>query len=244
MNNSDTDYGRGRNVLTREVTPSELSSIFIAPCLQFYPDCLRDLIVPAMERMSNKVDFTLSYIGTPTDPDDGVRCKHGPTECLGNIIELCAAHLYPDPKLYLGFTMCLTNRYWNIPDEALVQNCALEHSLSFDKINECASDDSGLGIDMLRDSVTRSADANVTISCTVSTLGVKFNMLRRGTLLTTKGSLERKGQMHTRWRRMEELRRWIVGPESRQRYRGTMEEGQCKDTFGIRKRTCMMLVAN
>jgi len=124
--------------------------------------------------MSNKVDFTLSYIGTPTDPDDGVLCKHGPTECLGNIIELCAAHLYPDPKLYLGFTMCLTNHYWNIPDKSLVQNCALEHSLSFDKINECASDDSGLGIDMLRDSVTRSADANVTFSCTVSTLGAKF----------------------------------------------------------------------
>jgi len=137
-------------------------------------DCLRDLVVPTMERMSDKVDFTLSYIGTPTDPDDGVLCKHGPTECLGNIIELCAARLYPEPMLYLGFTMCLTNQYQKIPEMAFVQNCALEHGLSFDKINDCASDDSGLGVSMLRDSVTRSSDANVTISCTVSSRGANI----------------------------------------------------------------------
>ena len=31
---------------------------------------------------------------------------HGPPECLGNIILLCAAHLYPEPKLHLGFANC------------------------------------------------------------------------------------------------------------------------------------------
>lgn len=43
-------------------------------------DCLRDLIIPAMEVVHDKVNFTLSYIGTPTD-NDGVACKHGPEEC-------------------------------------------------------------------------------------------------------------------------------------------------------------------
>lgn len=145
-----------------------LWNILSSSLLIVYVDCLRDLVVPTMEHISDKVDFSLSYIGTPTDPDDGVSCKHGPTECLGNIIELCAARLYPDPKLYLGFTMCLTNEYQKIPEEELVRNCALEHGLSFDKINECASDESGLGMGMLRDSVTRTMDANVTLSCTVS----------------------------------------------------------------------------
>ena len=123
-----------------------------------------------MERTASRVDFTLSFIGTPTDPDDGVECKHGPTECLGNIIELCAARLFPDPKLYLGFAMCLANEYTKIPERTLVQNCALEHGLSFDKIADCAGDESGLGMDMLRASVTRSMDANVSISCTVSAI--------------------------------------------------------------------------
>jgi hypothetical protein len=64
-------------------------------------DCLRMMVLPTMQRVLDKVNFTLSYIGTPTD-NDGVDCMHGPEECMGNIIELCAAKLYPDPKIYLG----------------------------------------------------------------------------------------------------------------------------------------------
>jgi hypothetical protein len=62
------------------------------------------LVLPAMQRVVDKVNFTLSFLGTPTD-NDGVECMHGPGECMGNIIELCAARLYPDVKTNLGFTM-------------------------------------------------------------------------------------------------------------------------------------------
>lgn len=44
-------------------------------------DCLRELVLPAMQRVYTKVNFTLSFIGTPTNSDDGVACKHGPEEC-------------------------------------------------------------------------------------------------------------------------------------------------------------------
>lgn len=148
-------------------------------------DCLELLILPAMAQVADKVDFRLSYIGTPTHYNDGVECMHGTTECLGNIIELCAASLYPDPKLYLGFTMCLSSQYKLIPDRDLIADCALEYGMSFDRINECISQDDGaygMGMDadlylgvlaltwsqgLLRKSVERSADANATISCTV-----------------------------------------------------------------------------
>jgi hypothetical protein len=84
---------------------------------------------------------------------------HGPEECMGNIVELCAANLYPDPKLYLGFTMCLMKEYQHIPERSLIEDCALEHSLDFSKLNECAtSEDGGFGMGMLRDSVRRSKD--------------------------------------------------------------------------------------
>ncbi|KAI1877081.1 uncharacterized protein JN550_001153 [Neoarthrinium moseri] len=121
-------------------------------------DCLKDMILPTMMRVNEKVNFTLSYIGTPTDSNDGVECKHGPNECMGNILELCAAHLYPDPKSYLGFTMCLTRDYKLIPQRELVEDCALEHAIDFEKLNDCAAkDDGAFGISLLRDSVKRSA---------------------------------------------------------------------------------------
>lgn len=97
-----------------------------------------------------------------------MQCMHGQTECLGNIIELCAATLYSDPKIYLGFTMCLSNRYQDIPKKDLVEDCALEHSIDFDKLNHCVSQDDGShAMALLRESVERSAGLNVTKSCTV-----------------------------------------------------------------------------
>ena len=109
------------------------------------------------------------HLFSASDKDDSVVCKHGPEECLGNMIELCAADLYPDPKIYLGFTMCLTRQYQRIPDEDLVKDCALEHSIEFDRLNGCVSRLDGYGIALLRDSVQRSAHAGISISCTVRT---------------------------------------------------------------------------
>ncbi|KAK5653895.1 hypothetical protein OQA88_7820 [Cercophora sp. LCS_1] len=120
-------------------------------------DCLRDLVLPAMQKTHSKVNFTLSFLGRPTD-NDGVACKHGPEECLGNIIELCAQELYPDPKTFLGFTMCMTRDYRHIPQRSLVEDCALEHAIDFEKLNDCATkDDGAFGVGMLRNSVRRSS---------------------------------------------------------------------------------------
>lgn len=133
-------------------------------------DCLRELIVPTMVEISEKVNLTMSFIGS-IDPDsDAVSCKHGPAECLGNIILLCAAKVYPDPKLWLGFTNCMIADYPNIPKRDLVESCAMEHGLDFQKLNSCISDE-GEGIDLLRASIERSQENNVTKSCTVRLAG-------------------------------------------------------------------------
>jgi len=128
-----------------------------------------------MQKAQDKVNFTLTFIGRPTD-NDGVDCKHGPEECecskcpllrqsaeavtgLGNIIELCAQELYPDPKSFLGFTMCMTRDYKHIPQRSLVEDCALEHAIDFDELNKCATKDVGaFGMGMLRNSVRRSSE--------------------------------------------------------------------------------------
>jgi Gamma interferon inducible lysosomal thiol reductase (GILT) len=100
--------------------------------------------------------------------DDGVECMHGPTECLGNMIELCASNLYPDPKLYLGFTMCLSQNYERIAQQDFMEQCALEHGLDFGKLNHCLSrDDGGYALGLLRTSFEHSKEVGVQKSCTV-----------------------------------------------------------------------------
>ncbi|KAL6860173.1 hypothetical protein ACO1O0_004199 [Amphichorda felina] len=124
-------------------------------------DAMRELILPVMQRVSDKVDFRLTYIGKAT-ADDGVDCLHGPSECMGNIIELCARELYPDPKISLGFVMCLSKDYKHIPERGLVEDCALEHAIDFDALNECVTRDDGAhGIELLRTSVERTAKVRI-----------------------------------------------------------------------------------
>ncbi|KAM5368644.1 hypothetical protein ACJZ2D_009416 [Fusarium nematophilum] len=121
-------------------------------------DALRELILPVMQRVHDKVNFTLSYIGRPT-VNDGVDCMHGPSECMGNIIELCARELYPDPKINLGFIMCLTRDYEHIPDRSLIEDCALEHAIDVQKLNECAvKEDGAYGLGLLRSSIQRTSE--------------------------------------------------------------------------------------
>ncbi|KAF4342924.1 gamma interferon inducible lysosomal thiol reductase [Fusarium beomiforme] len=121
-------------------------------------DGLELLVLPVMQRVHDKVNFTLSYIGRPT-ANDGVDCMHGPSECMGNIIELCARELYPDPKINLGFIMCLSRDYSEIPERSLVEDCALESAIDFQQLNDCAvKDDGAYGLSLLRDSIKRTAD--------------------------------------------------------------------------------------
>jgi hypothetical protein len=80
---------------------------------------------------------------------------------MGNIIELCAQELYPDAKIFLGFTACLTRDYEDIPDRSLVEDCALEHGIDFQELNKCSSSDDGKGIDLLRNSVRRTSDVSI-----------------------------------------------------------------------------------
>ncbi|KIW60476.1 hypothetical protein PV05_00690 [Exophiala xenobiotica] len=151
----------------REKVPLEIHVMSKCPDAR---DCLQKLILPTMVEVSDKVNFTMSFIGS-IDPDsDAVSCKHGPGECLGNIILLCAAKVYQDVKIWLGFTNCMMSDYPDIPKRDLVESCAMEHGIDFAKLNTCISDE-GEGIGLLRSSIQRSAENNVTRSCTVRLAG-------------------------------------------------------------------------
>ena len=115
---------------------------------------------------------SLTKISRPT-ADDGISCMHGPSECLGDILHLCAAKINTPPSpppahTYLPFSLCLTHDYGNIPDREFIEGCAGKNGIDFRKLNECASEmgpDGGLS--MLRKSVERSKALNSETSCTV-----------------------------------------------------------------------------
>lgn len=115
-----------------------------------------------------------------------VECKHGPTECIGNMLMLCAANLpfesAPRTPVIrsLGFANCLISDYEQIPSRSLVESCTLEHGINFESLNQCAShEDDNLddpqdpipddpsGIALLRKSIKHSQDVGVKTSCTV-----------------------------------------------------------------------------
>ncbi|EGD95435.1 hypothetical protein TESG_02916 [Trichophyton tonsurans CBS 112818] len=179
--------------------------------------CLHDLVVPAMEQVHRKVDFKLSFIGSASKDSSAVSCRHGPPECVGNILMLCAANLPYPPRVassssspepqscpnyettpvvrYLGFANCMISEYQDIPDRALVQDCALEYGISFNALNKCASrqsdegdeardghedcDHGPSGLALMRKSFQHSANAGVTKSCTVR-VDNKFWCIRDG----------------------------------------------------------------
>lgn len=49
-------------------------------------------LVGVLKGERTMVNFADIRTPSPTD-NDGVACMHGPEECMGNIIELCAADL-------------------------------------------------------------------------------------------------------------------------------------------------------
>lgn len=176
---------------TAHKTKVELEAHIMSKCPDA-KDCLQELVVPAMEHAADMVDFRLSFIGefvkcpklgfdaddvcSSVDSSDNttVKCKHGPGECLGNQLALCAQSLYPGrAKTSLGFSMCMISSYKDIPSRSLVESCALEHAVDFDKLNECISDN-GNGEELLRQSVLRSKEKGVVFSCTIRLAGEEW----------------------------------------------------------------------
>lgn len=105
------------------------------------------------------------------DTNETINCMHGPTECLGNMLCLCAITLFPnDPVISLGFTNCLILSYPRIPHRDLVESCALEHGIKFGELNSCISEE-GKGMGLLASSIERSKNAGVTKSCTIRVRG-------------------------------------------------------------------------
>ncbi|CAG8088912.1 unnamed protein product [Penicillium salamii] len=192
------DKGLGLSIPDAQKTLEQTKIPLEAHIMSKCPDakaCLQKLVLPAMEQIHDKVSFKLSFIASVSPNTEEIECKHGPGECIGDMLLLCAANLpfpatedesllppqYPRTPIVrsLGFANCLINDFSQIPDREFVHQCAMEFGIDFDALNKCASqqnDDPGdgghggpplSGIALLRESAAQSEQLGVQTSCTV-----------------------------------------------------------------------------
>ncbi|KAL7271014.1 hypothetical protein RUND412_006262 [Rhizina undulata] len=177
-------------------------------------DCMELLVSPAMEEIAGDVDFKLEFIGRET-AEGGIACKHGPDECLGNMVHLCGFHLYTT-DIALPFSMCLLHQYELLPEKSFIEDCAESHGVDFQKINDCISDlgPEG-GMALLSESVERSRDADAQVSCTVRVAGKKWCVRDGGVWKECSGGSE-VGDLvkvvEEKWRGRQEGVFFVQGP--------------------------------
>ncbi|KAK6539704.1 hypothetical protein TWF694_009907 [Orbilia ellipsospora] len=166
--------GSDNDKLAPKKTPVDVEMFVMSKCPDAR-DCVAKLVLPVMAKVyeSGIISLRPTFIGTPDDSNAGMACKHGPDECLGDIIELCAYEIYkPEPQRWLGFINCMGKDYQNIPEDGFVKGCAMEYGLDFDKLEECASsEDKDKGIDLLRTSAKRAIQLGIHTSCTITIEG-------------------------------------------------------------------------
>ncbi|BFZ62502.1 hypothetical protein YB2330_003599 [Saitoella coloradoensis] len=137
-------------------------------------DC-EEVFAGVVEKGAYMIDFHIDYIAALSrPPTTDITCKHGPSECLGNIQQLCFSQSYPNPHLYLlPFILCQNLNQSQIPQNGI--GCFDFLNLDLTKweqeIVPCVEGGEGLGL--LINSARGVQERNVTRSCTVEVGGRK-----------------------------------------------------------------------
>jgi len=117
------------------------------------------------------LNLTEAFVGED-DGNGNFECMHGPTECQGDIIELCAYNVTFPASQYGWWEMgvCMQNDYDNIPQNA--QQCAQQASLDWNKINACVT--SGLGNKLFSASIVYSNNMGISATPTIYIDGTAY----------------------------------------------------------------------
>ncbi|TPX59616.1 hypothetical protein PhCBS80983_g02356 [Powellomyces hirtus] len=106
------------------------------------------------------------YIATPDKHSpDGATCKHGVSECIGNIQQLCMRHEHPSS--WFGYVACVNTDNDAIPSREQAVACA--ESLDASYPEKCVTGQRGATL--LRKDAEYVQGKGVTASCTVQIAG-------------------------------------------------------------------------
>ncbi|KAI0701807.1 hypothetical protein BC835DRAFT_1404460 [Cytidiella melzeri] len=128
-----------------------------------------------LQQVGDKVDLSLTFIGSvnASEPDFGVTCKHGRTECRGNVQELCAIK-YTATSTWWEFVQC-QNQYgrYKVGEPEIALECAQRVNIDWENsgVGDCVGlDASGTaleGVGLLLESVLQTTAMGIKNSCTI-----------------------------------------------------------------------------
>ncbi|CAO3636709.1 unnamed protein product [Cunninghamella blakesleeana] len=113
------------------------------------------------------VRLDINYIAefSPNQPYQHI-CKHGESECLGNIQQLCYHNVYPKVNQWFQFNLCLNKHYRMIGlNNSLAKSCAYQLNTLYEPVEKCTQ--SELGASLLIESAQKTKALQVSKSCTI-----------------------------------------------------------------------------
>lgn len=97
-----------------------------------------------MSEVESLVNLTIVPWGNAQAKGAVWQCQHGPGECMGNTIESCVFHLYPDQKQNWPFALCYeglahtcSRTAWGTCPSDTARTCATTHGLDWSLIAGC-----------------------------------------------------------------------------------------------------------
>lgn len=124
-------------------------------------------ISPVLEKMGDRVDFKVHYIGREKDGE--LTSMHGEQEVQGNIIQMCALEL-GDAEAWLSFLKCQNEEWRKIPEGW--EECAKTAKLDTAKLKACYEGEQGKKL--LTESFKLSQDKRATGSPTIFLAGEPY----------------------------------------------------------------------
>ena len=125
-----------------------------------------DGIAPVLKEMGDSIDFNVDYIADVEG--DGFRSLKGQPEVEENIRQLCAIEYYSKDYKYMDYVVC---RNQNIRS-ADWRGCATANGMDADKIEACATSDTGKKL--FTESLNRAKNAKATGSPTIYMDGERY----------------------------------------------------------------------
>jgi Gamma interferon inducible lysosomal thiol reductase (GILT) len=129
-----------------------------------------DGVTRAMVGLPGAVKLKLDYIVTEDFTNGQFKALHGLDEVRGNILQLCVQHNH-SPATFLKFLSCQNRNWRQIP--AGWEQCARDAGVPVAALGQCAN--SGVGDQLLRDSMHRSKAAGAKGSPTIYLAGKAYS---------------------------------------------------------------------
>eukprot|EP01111_Echinosteliopsis_oligospora_P016731 TRINITY_DN704_c0_g1_i1.p1 TRINITY_DN704_c0_g1~~TRINITY_DN704_c0_g1_i1.p1 ORF type:complete len:203 (-),score=42.01 TRINITY_DN704_c0_g1_i1:119-727(-) len=129
-----------------------------------------DQVVSA-EGLTDIIDLQEFFVGT-VEPGNTFQCFHGPLECVGNKILLCATNLTTsaNPLAWWNMGVCMQSNYTDIPNNA--ESCAASAGLNWNDIETCANGD--LADELFTQSITVSNKYGIQETPTIYVNGKEY----------------------------------------------------------------------